>query len=110
MQIIDVHEQELGDDMERALDKEDLSSGLAMAVSHHQRLLQLARRLRGYQRWRRRHHGSVRGHAPNKKRDFKLGLRNILRDYWGVDGEPLVFNEADYESLYRMPRAVFMRI
>ena len=70
----------------------------------------MARRVRGCQRLRRRHHGSVRGRALNKKRDLNLGLRNILRDYWGVDGEPPVFDEADCESRFRMPRAVFMRV
>jgi len=110
IQTMDVHDEAHGDDMGGAVDLDDLSSGLAMAVSHHLRLLQLARRVRGCQRWRRRHRGSVRGRAPNKKRDFSLGLRNILRDYWGVDGEPPVFEEADFKSLFRMPRAVFMRV
>jgi len=80
--------------------KDDLSSGLEMTVSHHLRLLQLARRIRCCQRWRRRHRGSVRGRAPKKKRDFNLGLRNILRDHWGVDGEPPVFDEGDFESRF----------
>jgi len=57
MQTMDVHDEEHGDDMEGALDQDDLSSGLAMAVSHHLRLLQLARRFRGCQRRRRRHRG-----------------------------------------------------
>jgi len=33
-----------------------------------------------------------------------------LRDYWGVDGEAPVFDEADFESRFRMPRAVIMRV
>jgi len=37
-------------------------------------------------------------------------LPNILHDYWGVFSEPLVFDEADFESRFRMTRAVFMRI
>ena len=98
MQTMEVHDEEHGDDMGGAVDQEDPSSGLAMAVSHHLRLLQLARRVRGCQRLRRRHRGSVRGRAPNKKRDFNLGLRNILRDHFGVDGDPPVFDEADFES------------
>jgi len=107
---MDVHDEAHGDDMGGAEDQDDLSSGLAMAVSHHIRLLQLAWRVRGCQRWRQRHSGSVRGRAPNKKRDFNLALRNILRGYWGVDGEPPVFDEADFECRFRMPRAVFMRV
>jgi len=78
---MDVHDKAHGDDMGGAVDQDDLSSGLAMAVSHHHRLLQLAWRVRGCQRWLRRHRGSVRGRAPNKKRDVNLGLRNNLRDY-----------------------------
>jgi len=97
---MNVHDEEHGDDMGSAVDQDDLSSGLSMAVSHHLRLLQLARRVRGCQRRRRRHRRSVRGRAPNKKRDFNLGLRNLLRDYWGVDGEPPVFDEADFESRF----------
>jgi len=81
MQTMDVHDMEYGDDMGGAADQDDLSSGLAMAFSHHLRLLQLARRVHGCQRRRRRHRGSVRGRALNKKCDFNLGLRNILRDY-----------------------------
>jgi len=80
MQNMNVHDEEHSDDMGGAVHQDDLSSGLAMAVSHHLRLLQLARRVRGCQRRRRRHRRSVRGRAPNKKRDFNLGLRNILRD------------------------------
>jgi len=110
IQTMDVHDEAHGDDMGGAVDQDDLSSGLAIAVSHHLRLLQLARPVRGCQRCRRRHRGWVRGRAPNRKRDFNLGLRNILRDYWGVDGEPPVFDEADFESRFRMPRAVFMRV
>jgi len=110
MQSVHVNEEAHGDDMGGAEDQDNLSSGLAMAVSHHLRLLQLARRVLGCQRWRRRHRGSVRGRAPNKKRDFNLGLRNTLRDYWVVDGEPPVLDEADFESRFRMPRAVFMRV
>jgi len=110
IQTMDVQDEAHGDDMGGAVDQEDLSSGLAMATSHHLRLLQWARRVRVCQRWRRRHRGSVRGRAPNKKRDFNFGLRNILRDYWGADGEPPVFDEADFESRFRMPRAVFMRV
>ena len=96
--------------MDGAVDQDDLFSGLAMAVSHHLRLLQLARRVCSCERWRRRHRRSVRGRAPNKRRDFNLGLRNSLLDYWGVDSEPPVFDEADFERRFRMPRAVFMLI
>jgi len=110
MQTMDVHDGAHGNNMGSALDQDDRSSGIAMAVSHHIRLPQLARRLRGCQSRRRRHSGWLRERAPSKEHDFNLGLRNILRDYWGVDGEPPVFDEADFESRLRTPRAVFMRI
>jgi len=110
IQTMDVQYEAHSDDMGGFVDQDDLSSGLAMAVSHHLQLLQLTRRVRACQLWRRRHRGSVRARAFNKKRDFNLGLRNILRDYWGVHGEPPVFDKADFESLFQMPRAVFMRV
>jgi len=39
MHTMNVHDEEHGDDMGGAVDQDDLSSGLAMAVSHHLRLL-----------------------------------------------------------------------
>jgi len=36
-------------------------------------------------------------------------LRNILRDYWGVNGESPVCDEAEFESLFLMPHAVLKR-
>jgi len=60
-------------EMGRSVEQADIASGLVMAVSHHLRLLLLARRLRGCHHRRRQHRGSVRGRAPNKKRDFGRG-------------------------------------
>ena len=48
---MDVHHQVQGDDMGGAVDQDDPFSGPAIAVTHHLRLLQLARRVRGCQRW-----------------------------------------------------------
>lgn len=73
------------------------------------------------QKWRRRsrasmvgkpprYRGSVPGRRPNKPRDFARGLRSILRDYFGLRGRPPVFDEADLERRYRVPRVVLTRI
>lgn len=61
-------------------------------------------------RRRAMYRGSVPGRRPNKKRDFNLGLRSIMRDYFGVDGKDPVYDEADFERRFRVPRTVFMRI
>jgi len=37
-------------------------------------------------------------------------LRAILRDYFGLNWEPPVYNEVDFERRFRVPRSVFLRI
>jgi len=37
-------------------------------------------------------------------------LRAILRDYFGLNGKPPVYNECDFERRFRVPRSVFLRI
>jgi len=59
---------------------------------------------------RPRYRGSVPGRAANCRRDFALGLHCILKDYFGVDGEPPVFGSRLFERRFRVPRAVFLRI
>jgi len=54
--------------------------------------------------------GSRPGRRPNRNRDFDLGAHSIMRDYFGVGGEPPVYSEQDFEKRHRMPRAVFMRL
>jgi len=66
-------------EMGRSVEQADIASGLVMAVSHHLRLLLLARRLRGCHHRRRQHCGSVRGRAPNKKRDFARVAQHSAR-------------------------------
>lgn len=46
----------------------------------------------------------------NKPRDFALGMLCILRDYFGANGAPPVYSEADFERRFRVPRAVFVRV
>ena len=59
---------------------------------------------------RRRFVGSVAGRRPNRPRDFDQGMRGIMRDYFGVDGQPPVYGERTFERRFRVPRSVFMRI
>lgn len=58
----------------------------------------------------RRYRGSVAGRRPNKDRQFDVGLDNILRDYFGINGRPPVYDETDFERRFRVPRAVFLRV
>ena len=54
--------------------------------------------------------GSFPGKSPNKKRDFRLGEAAHLRDYFGVDGQPPIYDETDFERRFRLPRIVFDRL
>ena len=84
---------------------------VATAVAAHMLALwRYRRRIRRSRLGRRRYIGSVRGRRPNKHRDFRSGLRAILRDYSGLDGSPPVYDEADFERRFRVPRSVFLRI
>jgi len=58
-------------------------------------------------RVRRRVEGSRRGRRPNRRCDFDLGADSILRDYFGVNGEPPVYVQDAFNELFRMPRPVF---
>ena len=61
-------------------------------------------------RVRKRVGGSRPGRRPNRPRDFDLGAYAILRDYFGVDGEPPVYGEDAFEERFRLPRPVFNRL
>ena len=54
--------------------------------------------------------GSVPGRRPNKRLNFRSGLRAILRDYFGLNGEPPVDDEGDFERRFRVPRSMFLRV
>eukprot|EP00170_Pyropia_yezoensis_P006250 contig_25410_g6269 len=51
--------------------------------------------------------GSIPSKRGNRDRDFDVGYRPIPRDYFGLDGRPRVYSEADFERRFRLPRAVF---
>lgn len=89
-------------------DNEDLE--VALSVAAHMRHAERQRRRRRRTARGKSLRGSVPGRAPNRPRDFAAGLHNILRDYWGVDGEPPVYQEVDFERRFRVPRAVFMKV
>jgi len=54
--------------------------------------------------------GSVPGRRPNKRLNFRSGLRAILRDYFGLNGEPPVYDEGDFERRFCLPRSMFLRV
>jgi len=91
-------------------DTEDLQIASAVA-GHLHALRHLRKRARGSRVHRRpRYVGSVPGRRPNKWRNFRSRLRAILRDIFGLNGEPPVYNESDFERRFRVPRSVFLRI
>ena len=73
-----------------------------MAVRRHARAQRIARH------WKYR--GSTAGRRGNKRRAFAAGLQGILRDYFGVGGLPPIYDEREFETRFRVPRAVFRRI
>jgi len=79
-------------------------------VAHTQALWFHHRRLRRSRIGRRRYIGSVPGRRPNKHRDFLSGLHAVFRDYFGLNGAPPVYDEADFKRRFRVPRSVFLRV
>ena len=70
-----------------------------------------AMRLRRGGAYRRRAYvGSVPGRRANRARDFEGGMRRIMADYFGLDGDEPVYDEATFERRFRVPRVVFLRI
>ena len=94
-----------------ALLAEPVDGEVSTAVAAHmQALWRKYRRRRRSRLGRLRYIGSVPRRRPNKHRDFRSGLRAILRDYFDVNGAPPVYDEADFERRFRVPRSVFLRI
>jgi len=54
--------------------------------------------------------GSYPGKSPNKNRGFLLGETAHLRDYFGLNGQPPIYDEVDFERRFRVPRVVFDRL
>jgi len=54
--------------------------------------------------------GSVPGRRANRDRDFEGGMPRIMADFFGLDGNEPVYDEATFERRFRVPRVVFERI
>ena len=91
---------------------EDDGADVAAVVQAHVNVLMAVRRRARAQRIARqwRYRGSTTGRRGNKRRDFAAGLQGILRDYFGVGGLPPIYDERDFETRFRVPRAVFRRV
>jgi len=84
---------------------------LATVIGARSQFLMLLHRRNAAQRARRRRFvGSVAGRRANRPRYFDEGMRGIIRDYFGVDGQPPVYGERTFERRVRVPRSGFMRI
>jgi len=66
-------------------------------------------RARGIARGRQ-YHGPTAGRRGNTRGDFAAGVHNILRNYFDVGGLPPICDERDFETRFRVPRAVFRRV
>lgn len=80
--------------------------------------------LRAVQLWqkRRRHYvafseavqrcrrGSPHGRLGNRTRQYNVGLERLRRDYFGLNSQPPEYSEIDFQTRFRVPRSVFMRI
>jgi len=103
-------------------DSSDLSAAAMMEDTDDLQISSaVAAHLHALRHWRKRAHGSrvhrrpryvgsMPGRRPNKRRNFRSGLRAILRDYFGLNGKPHFYNECDFERRFRVPRSVFLRI
>jgi len=84
---------------------------LAAVIEARSLFLMRRHRRNAAQRARRRlFFGSVAGRRANWPRAFDQGMRGIMRDYFGVDGQPPVYGERKSERRFRVPRSVSMRI
>jgi len=95
-----------------ALLTEDDGTVARAVVPAYMGLLLLIRRRSHATRAHRRcnYRGSIPGRRQNKRRDFAAGLFNIQRDYYGVNTEPPIVDDRDFETRFRVPRNVFRRL
>jgi len=91
---------------------ENDGADVAAVVQAHVNVLMAVRRRARAQRIARpwRYRGSSTGRRGNKRRDFAAGLQGNVRDYFGVGGLPPIYDERDFETRFRVPRAVFRRV
>jgi len=104
----------MGDPLDVSADAvlaDTIDGEVATAVAAHmQALWRYRRRIRRSRLGRQRYIGSVPGRRPKKNCHFRSGLRAILRDYFGLDGSSPVYDKADFERRFPVPRSVLLRI
>jgi len=95
-----------------ALLAEDDGADVSAVVQAHFNVLMAVRRRARARRTARRwwYRCSTTGRRGNKRRDFAAGLQAILREYLGVGGLPPFYDERDFETRFRGPRAVLRRV
>eukprot|EP00918_Siedleckia_nematoides_P100514 GHVU01219694.1.p2 GENE.GHVU01219694.1~~GHVU01219694.1.p2 ORF type:complete len:181 (+),score=34.25 GHVU01219694.1:1056-1598(+) len=59
---------------------------------------------------RQRLGGSAPGKAPNVDRNRAAGHRQLMADYFGVDGMPPTYNDKTFRRRFRMRQSVFHRL
>jgi len=59
---------------------------------------------------RARREMSAHGRLPYKIRDFRSGIHDTMRAFFGVDRISPIHDDADYEVRFPMPRELFQRI
>jgi len=94
-----------------ALPAEDDGADVSAVVHTHLSVLMVLRRRARAKRIarRRRYCGSSIGRRANKRRDFAARQQAILRDYFGVAVALPIYDEHDFGTRFRVPRAVFRR-
>jgi len=107
---MDVEEEEVS--ATAALLAEVDGADVAAVVQAHVNVLMAVRRRARAKRIARRwlYRGSTAGSRSNKRRDFAAGVHAILRDYFGAGGLLPIYDDREFETRFRVPRAVFRRI
>jgi hypothetical protein len=86
--------------LEELEESSDSDEGEAIAAICHAELVAETRS-------RSKRHGSRPGKSQTFERNFQLGHDSLMRDYLG---ESPVYSERDFETRFRMPRAVFDKL
>jgi len=91
---------------------EDDGADVAAVVQAHVNVLMAVRRRARAKRIARQwlYRGFTAGRRGNKRRDFAAGVHAILRDYVGAGGLLPIYDDRDFETRFRVIRAVFRRV
>jgi len=95
-----------------ALLAEDDGADVAAVVQAHVNVLMAVRRRVRAKRIARRwlYRGSTAGRRGNKRRDFAAGVHATMRDCFGVGGVLPIYDDRDFKTQFRVPRAVCRRM